>query len=72
MGLHATGFGRPSQVAWTEIFVDGQPLRIARWPNDSTVMIGKIQESGVAKGRKKKLLSLYSDIRKSALRVGNR
>lgn len=49
VGLHATGFGRPSQVAWTEIFVDGQPLRIARWPNDSTVMIGKIQESGVAK-----------------------
>lgn len=49
MELHATGFGRPSQVAWTEIFVDGQPLRIARWPNDSTVMIGKIQESGVAK-----------------------
>lgn len=49
VGLHATGFGRPSQVAWTEVFVDGQPLRIARWPNDSTVMIGKIQESGVAK-----------------------
>lgn len=49
VGLHATGFGRPSQVAWTEIFMDGQPLRIARWPNDSTVMIGKIQESGVAK-----------------------
>ena len=49
VALHATGFGRPSQAAWTEIFADGQPLRIARWPNDSTVMIGKIQESGMAK-----------------------
>ena len=49
VALHATGFGRPSQAAWTEIFADGQPLRIARWPNDSTIMIGKIQESGMAK-----------------------
>ena len=71
VALHATGFGRPSQAAWTEIFADGQPLRIARWPNDSTIMIGKIQESGMAK-EGKELLSLYSDIRKSALRVGNR
>lgn len=30
VALHATGFGRPSQAAWTEIFADGQPLRIAR------------------------------------------
>lgn len=45
--LHATGFGRPGRAAWTEIFADGQPLRISRWPNDSTVMIGKVQESGV-------------------------
>jgi alpha-L-fucosidase len=33
VALHATGFGRPSQAAWTEIFADGQSLRIARWPN---------------------------------------
>lgn len=50
--LHATGFGRPSEAAWTEIFADGQPLRISRWPNDSTVLIGKIQESGIAKDGK--------------------
>lgn len=31
VALHATGFGRPSQAAWTEIFADGQSLRIARW-----------------------------------------
>lgn len=48
VALHATGFGRPSQAAWTEIFADGQSLRIARWPN----LYGydwKIQESGMAK-----------------------
>jgi len=50
--LHATGFGRPSQSAWTEIFADDQPLRISRWPNDSTVMIAKIQESGVGHEKK--------------------
>lgn len=50
--LHATGFGRPSEAAWTEVFADGQPLHISRWPNDSTVLIGKIQESGIAKDGK--------------------
>lgn len=50
--LHATGFGRPSEAAWTEIFADGQPLLISRWPNDSTVSIGKIYESGIAKDGK--------------------
>lgn len=50
--LHATGFGRPSEAAWTEIFADGEPLRISRWPNDSTVSIGKIQESGISKNGK--------------------
>ena len=50
--LHATGFGRPSEAAWTEVFADGQPLHISRWPNDSTVLIGKIDESGIAKDGK--------------------
>lgn len=45
--LHAVGFGRPSQAAWTELFADGQPMRLSRWPNDSTVAIGKIVQSGV-------------------------
>ena len=47
-GLHAVGFGRPSTAAWTEVFVDGAPLHLSRWPNDSTVSIGTIQESGIS------------------------
>lgn len=50
-GLHPSGFGRPSLPAWTQVFADGHTLQIARWPNDSTVAIGKIKQSGIgAKG----------------------
>ncbi len=45
--LHASGFGHPSQVAWTQVFVNGEALRLSRWPNDSTVAIGKIIHSGI-------------------------
>lgn len=47
-GLHAVGFGRPSQAAWTELFIDGQPMHLSRWPNDTTVAIGKIVQSGIS------------------------
>lgn len=45
--LHASGFGRPSQAAWTQIFVNDEALHLSRWPNDSTVSIGKIEQSGI-------------------------
>jgi len=45
-GLHSTGFSRASVAAWNELFIDEKPMRIARWPNDSTVLIGKIVEPG--------------------------
>lgn len=45
-GLRASGFGRPSSPAWTELFINGKPLQISRWPNDSTALIGKIVEPG--------------------------
>lgn len=44
--LHPVGFGRPSSPAWTELFLNGQPLTLARWPNDSTVLIGEVLEPG--------------------------
>ena len=53
IGLHAVGFGRPSISTWTEVFIDGKPLNLSRWPNDSTVLIGKIKESGIAKNGEK-------------------
>lgn len=51
-GLHASGFGRPSQAAWTELFADGEPLQISRWPNDSTILIKEVKESGISKDGK--------------------
>lgn len=48
-GLRACGFGRPSTPAWTEPFINGQPMHVSRWPNDSSMPIGKIHESGTDK-----------------------
>lgn len=60
IGLHAVGFGRPSISAWTEVFIDGKPLNLSRWPNDSTVLIGKIKESGIAKNGEKVSFPIFS------------
>lgn len=46
-GLHASGFGRPSRSAWTQLFINDEAAALSRWPNDSTVLIGKILRSGV-------------------------
>ena len=40
------GFYRPSLPSWSELFIDGKPMNIARWPNDSTAPIGKIHCTG--------------------------
>lgn len=45
-GLRASGFGRPNTAAWSELFVNEIPAQIARWPNDSMALIGKIVEPG--------------------------
>ena len=45
-GLMPKGFGHPSLPGWSELFIDGQPLRMARWPNDSMAMIGKVHCTG--------------------------
>lgn len=45
-GLMPKGFGHPSLPAWSELFVDGQPLTIARWPNDTMAPIGKVHCTG--------------------------
>ncbi|MGM9701000.1 MAG: right-handed parallel beta-helix repeat-containing protein [Prevotella sp.] len=50
-GLHAVGFGRPSFPAWTEPFASGCTMQPARWPNDSTQLIGRIVESGAPKDK---------------------
>jgi hypothetical protein len=44
--LMPVGFSRPSVPAWTELFVDGKPMRLSRWPNDTVKLIGKIYNAG--------------------------
>lgn len=44
--ISAKGFGRASLPSWSEIFINGKAQNIARWPNDSTVLIGKIHCTG--------------------------
>lgn len=58
--LRPSGFGRPSSAAWSELFVDSEPLRIARWPNDSTVLIGKVLEPGTGEHLKEAKLPIFT------------
>ncbi|TKG90782.1 right-handed parallel beta-helix repeat-containing protein [Puteibacter caeruleilacunae] len=44
--LRPVGFARPFGPAWAELFVNGEPFSLARWPNDSTIAMGKIVDSG--------------------------
>ena len=44
--LHETGFARPSLPVWNELFIDGEPLKLSRWPNDSMALIGKVLVAG--------------------------
>ncbi|MET1054975.1 MAG: right-handed parallel beta-helix repeat-containing protein [Pedobacter sp.] len=44
--LHAFGFSRPMSPSWLEIFINDQPGKLARWPNDSTVLIKAVLDSG--------------------------
>ena len=42
----AVGFGRPYGEAWTELFIDGDPCILSRWPDSTMVPIGKIIDMG--------------------------
>lgn len=66
--LRPSGFGRPSSEAWSELFVNESPLRIARWPNDSTVLIGKVIEAGTGEKKKEAPFPVfqYNEARPSA------
>lgn len=44
--LYQHGFSLPIQEAPLELFVDGQPMTLARWPNERTVKIGTIIDRG--------------------------
>ena len=44
--LRPMGFSRPFGVAWLEPFFNGMPGTVARWPNDSMILIGRLIDSG--------------------------
>ena len=44
--LRNVGFARPYGVAWGEIFVNKQGMRLARWPNKGMIPIGKVIDEG--------------------------
>lgn len=44
--LRPVGFSRPFGPAWMEAFFNGKPGRLARWPNDSSVLIATLIDSG--------------------------
>lgn len=40
------GFSRPSQNSYAELFVDGNPMCLSRWPNTGMIRMGKIIDKG--------------------------
>ena len=44
--MRNVGFRRPYGKSWAEIFVNGEPMHLAKWPNNGLVAIGKVLDSG--------------------------
>jgi len=51
--LKQVGLGHPLVNSWMELFINGKPGHLARWPNDSTIAIGKVIDNGLAKPENK-------------------
>ncbi|WP_423126713.1 right-handed parallel beta-helix repeat-containing protein [Gaoshiqia sp. Z1-71] len=44
--LKQVGFGHPFPCSWMELFINGVPGCLSRWPNDSVVSMGEVIEKG--------------------------
>lgn len=44
--LFQVGFGHPLKPSWMELFVNGKPYHLSRWPNDSTVRMSEVIDKG--------------------------
>ncbi|MBT7163085.1 MAG: hypothetical protein HN904_09920, partial [Victivallales bacterium] len=44
--MRARGFRRPYVNPGLELFIDGTPMHLARWPNKGSVPIGKVLDPG--------------------------
>ncbi|MBT7162755.1 MAG: carbohydrate-binding protein [Victivallales bacterium] len=50
--MRVRGFRRPYAPAPLEMFVDDTAMRLARWPNDRAVRIGKVHDAGDLKAKR--------------------
>jgi len=44
--LKQVGFNHPISPAWMEVFINGKPGHLSRWPNDSVISLGKVIDKG--------------------------
>jgi hypothetical protein len=51
--LEQVGYGHHPVCLWMELFINGKPCHLSRWPNDSTIAIGKVIDNGLASIDKK-------------------
>ncbi|WP_293715649.1 right-handed parallel beta-helix repeat-containing protein [uncultured Parabacteroides sp.] len=57
--IRPSGFGRKSLPSWSELIVDKEPLHLSRWPNDSMVLIGRVDVSGGLEDKKAGRLPVF-------------
>lgn len=44
--IRSVGFLRPYEASWNELFVNGKPFHLSRWPNKGTVKMGEVLDEG--------------------------
>lgn len=44
--IRNVGFSRPMLPSWGELFVNGKPMHLSRWPNKGMIRMGKILDAG--------------------------
>ena len=44
--IRNVGFGRPYGPSWGEIFINGKPMHLARWPNEGMIPMEKVLDKG--------------------------
>jgi hypothetical protein len=59
--LRARGFGHPPSPPTLELFVDGKPMHLARWPNDAFVGIASLVAPGSTKEGTPSILEYLDD-----------
>lgn len=44
--IRNVGFARPNGPSWGEVFINGNPMHLARWPNEGMIPMGKVLDKG--------------------------